>query len=142
VKELFLAGRIIVGAYYLFSAFNHFTRLDSMAAFAASKHVPMAPAAILFSGLLLAVAGVSLLFGILPKVGVSAVVLFLLPVTFVMHAFWSDADPATRTMDIINFSKNMGLVGSALMFLGVPEPWPYSVRMPAHRTARARLVPR
>jgi putative oxidoreductase len=137
VQQLFLVGRIIVGAYYLFSAFNHFTRLGSMAAFAAAKHVPAPEAAVFASGVLLAIAGLSLLLGVFPKIGVAALVLFMVPVTIMMHAFWSETDPAARMSDMINFTKNFALLGSSLMFLAVPEPWPYSVRAAATRTVRA-----
>jgi uncharacterized membrane protein YphA (DoxX/SURF4 family) len=54
-------------------------------------------------------------------------VLFLVPVSFFMHAFWSDGTAATRTADMVNFTKNMALLGSSLMFLAIPEPWPYSL---------------
>jgi uncharacterized membrane protein YphA (DoxX/SURF4 family) len=40
-----------------------------------------------------------------------AIVLFLLPVTLIMHAFWADHDPAKRQVDMINFTKNIALLG-------------------------------
>jgi putative oxidoreductase len=126
-----------VGAYYLFSAFNHFTRLSQMAGYAAAKHVPVPEAAVFVSGVLLAIAGLSLLLGIYPRIGAAAAVLFLLPVTVMMHAFWKDANAAARMADMINFTKNFALIGSSLMFFAIPEPWPYSVRVPAMRHARA-----
>jgi uncharacterized membrane protein YphA (DoxX/SURF4 family) len=134
-----MVGRIIVGAYYLFSAFNHFTRLGSMAAYAATKHVPAPEVAVVAAGLLLALAGLSLLLGIYPKIGVAALVLFFVPVTVMMHGFWTDRDPAARMADMINFTKNFALLGSSLMFLAIPEPWPYSVHVTAPRPARAHV---
>ena len=134
----FLLGRLILGCYYLFSAFHHFSDLPTMARHAAAHGVPMPTAAIVVSGLLLTIAGVTLLLGVMPRVGVGALVLFFLPVTFVMHAFWADTTAAARAADLINFTKNMALLGSSLMFLAIPEPWPYSagrarwrVRVPA-----------
>ena len=56
--------------------------------------VPAPTAAIIGSGLLLAIAGVTLLLGVLPRLGVAALVLFLIPVSFFMHAFWSDTNAA------------------------------------------------
>jgi putative oxidoreductase len=137
MQQLFLVGRVIVGAYYLFSAFNHFTRLGSMVAFAGARHVPAPQVAVVISGILLAIAGVSLLLGLYPRVGVAAAVLFLLPVTLMMHPFWADADPAMRMGDMINFTKNFALLGSTLMFLAIPEPWAYSVHVPVARATRA-----
>jgi hypothetical protein len=31
-----------------------------------------------------------------------------------------------RMGDMINFTKNMAMMGSALMFLGIPQPWRWS----------------
>jgi hypothetical protein len=42
-----------------------------------------------------------------------------------------------RQADIINFTKNIGLLGSTLMFLAVPRPWPYSVERRLHLPVRA-----
>jgi putative oxidoreductase len=133
MQQLFVAGRIIVGAYYLFSAFNHFSQLGMMAGFAASKGVPAPKVAVFISGVLLLIAGLTLLLGYLPRLGVAALVLFFVPVTLMMHAFWADADPGARMNDMIHFTKNIALLGSSLMFLAIPEPWPYSVRAAALR---------
>jgi len=123
----FLIGRIIVGAYYISSGFNHFKNLDMMAGYAGSKNVPAPKAAVAGSGALLVLGGLSLLLGAWPTIGVALIVLFLLPVSFMMHAFWSVDDPQQKMAEQINFLKNMALLGSALMFLAIPRPWPYSL---------------
>ena len=56
------------------------------------------------------------------RIGVAAIVLFLVPVTLIMHPFWADRNLAQHQSDLINFTKNIGLLGSSLMFLGVPRP--------------------
>ena len=127
MAQAFLVGRILVGGYYLFSAFHHFTDTHALAAHAASRGVPMPVVAVILAGVLLAIAGVTFLLGALPRLGVAALVLFLLPVTFIMHPFWNDHAAAARMSDMINFTKNVALLGSSLMFLAIPEPWPYSV---------------
>ena len=123
----FLVGRIIVGLYFLYNAFNHFTKTDMMAGYAGSKGVPAPKLAVLGSGLLLLIGGASILLGFYPKIGIVAVVLFLLGVSFKMHDFWAVQDPNQKMSDQINFLKNMALLGAALMFLAIPEPWPYSL---------------
>jgi len=138
MAAVFLLGRIILGAFYLFSAFHHFSDTATLARHAAAHGVAAPTAAIIGSGLLLAIAGVTLLLGVLPRLGVAAVVLFLLPVSFVMHAFWSDTNAATRMFDMVNFTKNMALLGSSLMLLAIPEPWPYSLGRTVRWRIRAR----
>jgi uncharacterized membrane protein YphA (DoxX/SURF4 family) len=137
MAQAFLAGRILVGCYYLQSAFHHFTGVGPLSRAAAAHGVPAPEVAVIGAGVLLLVAGLSFLFGVFPRVGVAAIVLFLVPVTLIMHAFWSDHDPARRQADLINFTKNVALLGSSLMFLAVPRPWPYSVERRLHLPVRA-----
>ncbi|PYX43720.1 MAG: hypothetical protein DMG79_21825, partial [Acidobacteria bacterium] len=56
-----------------------------------------------------------------------AVAGFLAGVSPVMHNFWNVQDPQQRMSEMINFTKNMALLGSALALMGVEEPWPASV---------------
>ena len=137
MQSAFLVGRIIIGAYYLFSAVNHFVGLEQTAGYAASKGVPFPTLAVAVSGILLAIAGVTLLLGWRPALGVVALVLFFVPVTLIMHAFWAVGDPAMRMTEMINFTKNFALLGSSLMFLAIPEPWPYSVESRTRVRVRA-----
>lgn len=127
MEVAFLIGRIIVGVYYLFNAINHFTQLQSLSDYARSKGVPAPRLAVVVSGILLLVAGLSILTGFQPTIGVAALVLFFLPVTFTMHAFWKVQDPMARLSERMNFTKNLTLMGSALMFLAIPQPWPFSL---------------
>jgi len=134
MKELFVAGRVLVGAYFLFAGFHHFTATSTLARYAQSHGVPSPEAAVIIGGVLLLIAGLSLLLGLVPKVGIAATVLFLVPVTFIMHAYWKE-EGAARAAQMVNFTKNFGLVGAVLALAGVPEPWPVSLdaRLGLHR---------
>jgi uncharacterized membrane protein YphA (DoxX/SURF4 family) len=123
----FLAGRIILGVYYLFNAFNHFTRVEMLSGYAASKGVPAPRLATLVAGVLLLVGGLSILLGVYPVVGVVALAAFFIPVTFWMHDFWAVQDPMQKTVQMVNFTKNLALLGAALMLLAIPQPWPMSL---------------
>jgi putative oxidoreductase len=138
MKEIFVAGRVLLGSYFLFSATHHFTGTAAMAHQVAMKGVPMPEAAVIGAGLLLAIGGISLILGLMPKVGIAALVLFLVPVTLMMHQFWKAAGPE-RMAQTINFTKNVGLLGSILMLVGVPEPWPFSVANRGYLSRRGRL---
>lgn len=125
-----LIGRIIVGGYYLFNALNHFNLFGQTAAlsgWATFKGVPASRALVLFAGLLLAIAGLTFLTGFMPVIGVIALGIFFVPVTPIMHNFWVETDPLAKWNQIHQFIKNVGLFGSALMFLAIPQPWPFSL---------------
>jgi len=123
----FLAGRILFAAFHLSSAFNHFKSLNSYAQYAASKKVPAPKLAIIGSGILLLIGGLSILLGCEPRIGVAALALFYIGVTPVMHNFWA-AGPEQKQHEMVNFMKNVALLGATLMFLAIPPPWAFSVR--------------
>lgn len=125
---LFLIGRIVFGAYWLTSAGSHlFFNRAALKGYAASKHVPMPGIAIGITGVLLLLGGVGILLGVYTAWAIAALILFLLPVTLIMHDFWLDKDPAARASNMINFSKNMALVAVLLMLLAIPTPWPFAL---------------
>ena len=126
MKEIFIAGRVLLGSYFLFSGVNHFTATSMLARYAHSHGVPAPEAAVIVAGVLLLIAGLSLLLGLAPKIGIAAAALFLVPVTLIMHAYWKE-EGAARAAQMINFTKNFGLLGAVLALAAVPEPWPLSV---------------
>ncbi len=127
---VFLIGRILVGGYYLYNASNHlFLGTTGLTGYAASKAVPMPKVAVYVAGVLLLVGGLSFLLGYQPLIGAVALVLFFVPVSFKMHDFWAISDPMAKMGEMVNFTKNMALMGSSLMFLAIPQPWPFSLGM-------------
>jgi uncharacterized membrane protein YphA (DoxX/SURF4 family) len=123
----FLIGRIIVGLYWLRGAVNHFTQVKSMVPYAKMKNVPMAELAVPGTGVLLLVAALSIITGFYPVVAVAALVIFLVPVTFMMHNFWTIEDPMAKMSDMIMFTKNISMLGYTLILLGIPQPWAFSL---------------
>ena len=122
-----LAGRAIFGGFFLMNAFNHFKKADMMAGYSASKGVPAPKLAVLGSGALIGLGGLSLLFGVKPKVGAGMIAAFLLGVTPKMHDFWNETDPKEKMNNQVNFMKNAALLGGASLVAAVPEPWPVSL---------------
>ena len=127
---VFLLGRILYGGFFILGGINHFQHLDMMAGFSASKGVPAARAAVIFSGLLIIIGGLCIVLGCQPEIGVACIVLFLLPVTFMMHAYWTETDPMQRLTQRVHFQKNVALLGAALMLLMIQRPWPLSINLP------------
>jgi uncharacterized membrane protein YphA (DoxX/SURF4 family) len=124
---VFLVGRVILGVYYIFNAINHFSNFKMLSGYAQSKGVPASGFFVAVTGLLLLFGGLSILTGVQPLIGIALLLTFLLPTTFVMHNFWAVEDPQMRMMEMVNFTKNLALIGSLLMFLGIPVPWEFSL---------------
>jgi uncharacterized membrane protein YphA (DoxX/SURF4 family) len=127
MNTLFLIGRIIFAGYFLYSGVNHFLRLRMMSDYANMKGVPLPSVAIAITGVLLLLGGLSILLGLYPLVGSVLLVVFLLPVSLMMHNFWKVQDPQMKAAEKVNFIKNMALLGGVLMLLALPTPWPFSV---------------
>lgn len=132
----FLLGRIVFGGYFLYNGINHFLSLEMMTGYAASKGVPAPQLAVIFSGLLLIFGGASVLLGLWPRLGLTAIAVFLIGVTPMMHNFW--AVPAEQRMaEMINFTKNFALLGGTLMMYAIPWPWVLSLDRRTPGTVRS-----
>ena len=123
---VFLIGRIIFGGYWLMASFNHFKNLNYMSEYAKARGTPSPKLAVAGTGVILLLGGLSLWLGVYPGVGVILLIIFLLGVSFQIHSFWK-LDDAQMKQIMINFTKNMALVGALLMLLLLPHPWPMSL---------------
>jgi putative oxidoreductase len=124
---ILFAGRLIFGGYFLYNGINHFLERESLVDYAKSKGVQAPEAAVAGSGLLILGGGLSIVTGASPKLGAALISTFLLGVSPRMHAFWREQDPQQRMNEMVNFTKNMALVGASLVAAAHPEPWPWSV---------------
>ena len=139
MKAVFLVGRILFGGFFLYSGINHFRQRKSLAEYAGAKHIPAAEAGVLLTGAMLVAGGASVLLGLRPKLGAAAVAAFLSGVSPLVHDFWRVEDPGQHSNEMVNFSKNLALLGAALLLYGVNEPWPASVTA-ARRTKPQRVL--
>lgn len=117
-------GRAVFGGYFLYNGINHFLERRKLAGYAESKGVPKADLAVELSGAMMIAGGLSLLTGYRPKIGSVLIAAFLAGVSPQMHAFWKESDPQRRQGEMVNFLKNMALVGAAMIAAGSRQPWP------------------
>jgi len=127
MEILFLIGRILFGGFFIMNGLNHFMKNKMLAGYAASKGVPASSLLVYLSGLFILFGGLGILLGVYIQWAVALLVIFLLVVSFKIHNFWSIAEPAAKMSDMVNFTKNMALLGAALTLLAVPTPWPFSI---------------
>ena len=106
-------GRVLFSLIFIMTLATHFTA--GAIGYAAQSGVPMAGVLVPLSGVIAALGGLSVLLGYKAKLGAWLLVVFLIPVTFVMHAFWTVQDPMMRQFQMAMFMKNIGLLGGALL---------------------------
>jgi putative oxidoreductase len=126
MRAVFLLGRIAFGGFFLYNGINHFKQREGMAQYTKAKGVPNPDLAVMGSGAAMALGGASIILGVQPKLGAAAIAAFLATASPQMHDFWN-ADEASKQGEMIHFSKNMAMLGAALILMSVEEPWPASL---------------
>ncbi|MES3031280.1 MAG: DoxX family membrane protein [Patescibacteria group bacterium] len=127
MEYIFLLARVVFGGFFIMNAFNHFRNSDMLAGYAASKNVPSPKAAVITSGIFALLGGLGLILGVYVNLSVLLIILFLLPITFMVHDFWNSPTPEARAMEYVQFTKNIALMAGALAFLTVSQPWMWTL---------------
>jgi putative oxidoreductase len=108
-----LVGRILYSAIFITALVGHFSPMTI--GYAAQSGVPLPGLLVPLSGVIAGVGGLSILLGYRAKIGAWLIVLFLVPVTVMMHNFWAVADPMMAQMQQAMFMKNLSMLGGALL---------------------------
>jgi len=106
-------GRLLYSAIFLMTAFGHFSA--GYIGYAAQSGVPAPGLLVPLSGVIAILGGLSITLGYKAKIGAWLIVLFLVPVSFKMHAFWAVTDPMMRGIQLAMFWKNISMLGAALL---------------------------
>lgn len=108
-----LAGRLLLCAIFLWSGYGKLTDFEGTQGYMQHMGMP-------FTAPLLALAifaelagGLSLLLGFLTRLGAAGLVLFMVPTTFIFHAFWAVPEDQMQ-MQLIMFMKNVSITGGLL----------------------------
>jgi putative oxidoreductase len=108
-----LAGRQLFSIIFIIASARHF---NPEVIEAAARHgVPMPEVLVPLSGLIALVGGLSVLLGFQTRIGAGLLMIFLVPVTVMMHNFWASTDPLTQQIEQAMFLKNLTMLGGALV---------------------------
>jgi putative oxidoreductase len=123
-----LVGRVLFGGVLAFMGLNHFMQTDELAGYAESKGLPAPRIGVLVSGGLLVAGGLAVATGAYATVGAGLIAVFLVVATPTIHDFWTIEDPEMKQQEMVNFLKNVGLLGAALAIGAIARvDWPYAV---------------
>lgn len=106
-------GRLLFAAIFLAASTNHLS--NATIAYAASQGVPYPHLLVPLSGLLAFVGAVLVTLGFHARFGAWLLVLFLVPVTLMMHRFWGITDPGAMRLQQAMFMKNVSMLGATLL---------------------------
>jgi putative oxidoreductase len=110
-----LGGRLLFSAVFLVSVASHFKAAEIQEA--AQHGVPAANLLVPAAGILALIGGLSVALGFYARAGAAMLVLFLVPVTLMMHAFWAETDPQMAQTQMWMFMKNLSMMGAALYII-------------------------
>jgi putative oxidoreductase len=113
---VFLIGRVLFGVLFIYSgAAGHLAAGATMQAYAAEKGAPSPAVTVPLTGVVIIAGGLMVILGIWADLGALLIAGFLFLTAFIIHAFWKVADPQMRQMEQVQFSKDLALLGAALV---------------------------
>ena len=75
------------------------------------------PPVVYLSGVMMLVGATLLIVNWHPHWGAALIILFLVPTAFLMHNYWSVADPMARASDSAHFWKNLTIAFALLLYI-------------------------
>ncbi len=109
-----LIGRFLMAILFFVAVYGKVTNYDATASYMASKGLPMVPLLLGLSILIEFVGGLSLVFGYKVRWLSVILILYLIPVTLIMHDFWMMPDSVQRHDDMFHFFTNLAIIGGLL----------------------------
>lgn len=118
-------GRACLGAIFLMSAVgNKVPNFSQVAEMMGGVGIPQ-PKVMLAGAIVFLIAGsVSIILGYKGRIGAALLLVFLVLATYFFHAFWSLSDPQAQQDQMIQFMKNLALIGAMLLIIANGTgPW-------------------
>jgi putative oxidoreductase len=110
-----LVGRILISAIFIFEATDSIMFADKTKMTMAEYGITWRPDLLLYTSIVALVIGaIMLLIGYRIRFGVWLLLLYWLPVTFIVYSFWNDPVEVQRLHAIL-FMKNIAIAGGLLM---------------------------
>jgi len=119
MSTVFLIGRIVFAIMFVMSGINHITKADHMVGYAQFKGVPSPKLAVIGSGVVMGLGGLSLILGVYADLGAIVLAAILLLMAVKMHNFWTLEDAQAKQADMIGFLKNVSMAGGALFMFAL-----------------------
>ncbi len=120
-----LLARILLSLIFLFSGLGKLGAWKETASYMAAKRMPWVPFFLIGAIVLEVGGGLSVLLGWETKIGVVALIVFLIPAALLFHNFWASKD-MERQIQMAMFFKNVSIMGG-LLLLFYFGPGPISI---------------
>lgn len=120
-----LVGRILLATIFVISGAGKIFKFAATAGYMASKGLPLPEVLLVGTIVIELLGGLMLAAGLKARWVALVIFLWLIPTTFIFHAFWG-LDPKEAQMQQIQFLKNVAIMGGMLMVFAL-GPGAYSL---------------
>ena len=111
-------GRVLYGGVLVILGLNNYLKLEKKTHLAETKGIPFPKTSVIISTAIITLGGFLIMINSWTVFGVVCVWVFLIPATVKVHNFWTLEAGVTREIDMLNFIKNIALLGASLVMLG------------------------
>jgi putative oxidoreductase len=112
-----LVGRILLSIIFIVSATAKIMEWNGTMHMMTAKGIPLPALALTAATVIEMIGGLAILLGVFSRVSALVVLLYLIPVTLIMHDFWS-VGPAQMNIQLVNFLKNLAIMGGLSLLSG------------------------
>jgi len=124
---LAVTGRVLLCIIFLMAAVgNKIPHFSEVAQVMASKGIPQPKLMLAGAIVFLLVGSLSVITGYRARIGASLLLVFLILATYYFHNFWTIADAKAQQEQMIQFMKNLSIMG-AMLFIIANGPGPMSI---------------
>jgi putative oxidoreductase len=126
-----LLGRVFLAAiFFLSAAGEKIPNFNAVAGVMESVGVPAARFMLVGAIVFLLLGSVLLVLGFRARLGAGLLLVFLVLATYYFHGFWRIADPHAQQEQMIQFMKNLSMMGAMLFIIANGSgPWSLDARL-------------
>jgi putative oxidoreductase len=107
-------ARILISAIFVYSGISQLMHFDATTHVLAAAGIPLATVAAAIATLIDLGGSAMIIIGWKTKLAAAILFIYLIPVTIMFHNFWA-APPQMHEMQLLNFLKNLGIMGGLLI---------------------------
>ncbi len=113
-----LLGRVLLSFIFLYEAYDAIKYVSHTKAVMTDYGITWKQDTLLYGAVtFLVLGGLMLLAGYRARLGAFLLLLYWLPVTFIVHAFWTHAPGEVYRAEAMHFMKNMAIAGGLFMVM-------------------------
>jgi putative oxidoreductase len=109
--------QLLLSGIFIYGGWGAFSKPGGRPKLVAAAGIPQPEQVVVLNGALMILVGLLLGLGIAPRLAAALLLGSLIPTTLVGHAFWKEEPGPEFEKQMLQFLKNLGLIGGLLMIL-------------------------